>query len=53
MPSGIDTVCVVISDSELKNKKIVMRNKSFMYPDSIIVHPKMAIIATVGRGMDK
>ena len=55
MPSGIDTVCVVISDSELKNKKdrIVKEIKKTCKPDSIVVHPNMALIATVGKGMAK
>lgn len=53
MPSGIDTVCLVISDSELKNKrdKIVDEIKKSCNPDSIVVHPNMALIATVGKGM--
>lgn len=55
MPSGIDSVCVVISDSELKNKrdKIVEEIKRTCSPDSIEVHPNMALIATVGKGMTK
>ena len=55
MPSGIDTVCLVISDSELKNKtEIVLEEiKKICKPDSIDVHPNMAMIATVGRGMAK
>lgn len=55
MPSGIDTVCVVISDSELKNKKdrIVKEIKKSCNPDSILVHPNMALISTVGKGMAK
>lgn len=53
MPCGIDTVCVVISDSELKNKreKIVEEIKRTCNPDNIEVHPNMALIATVGKGM--
>lgn len=53
MPSGIDTVCVVISDSELKNKKdkLVEEIKRTCDPDTIDVHPNMALIATVGKGM--
>lgn len=53
MPSGIDTVCVVISDSELKNKKdrIVKEIQKTCNPDSIVVHPNMALITTVGKGM--
>lgn len=55
MPSGIDTVSLVISDSELKNKteKIVEEIKRSCNPDSIVVHPNMALIATVGKGMAK
>ena len=55
MPSGIDTVCVVISDSELKNKKdrLVEEIKRSCNPDSIDVYPNMALIATVGKGMAK
>ena len=53
MPSGIDSVCVVISDSQLKNKTeiLVEEIKRTCNPDSILVHPNMAIIATVGNGM--
>ena len=53
MPSGIDSVCVVISDSELKNKLdlIVEEIKRSCNPDSVVVHPNMALIATVGTGM--
>ena len=55
MPSGIDSVSVVISDSELKNKKdrIVQEIKRSCDPDSIEIHPNMALIATVGKGMAK
>ena len=53
MPSGIDTVCVVISDSQLKNKTEILVDeiKRTCNPDSILVHPNMALIATVGNGM--
>ncbi|GAA0077862.1 aspartate kinase [Clostridium sp. CTA-5] len=55
MPSGIDTVCLVISDSQLKNKKerILDEIKRTCNPDSIVVHPNMALVATVGKGMAK
>lgn len=55
MPSGIDTVCLVISDSQLKNKKeiVIEEIKRACNPDSIEVHPNLAMIATVGRGMAK
>ena len=53
MPSGIDSVSVVISDSNLKNKTevIVDEIKRSCNPDSIVVYPNMALIATVGTGM--
>ena len=53
MPSGIDSVCVVISDSELKNKLEILVDeiKRSCNPDSVVVHPNMALIATVGAGM--
>ena len=55
MPSGIDTVCLVISDSQLKHKKeaVLAEIKRTCNPDTIEVHPNMAMIATVGRGMAK
>ena len=55
MPSGIDTVCLVISDSQLKHKKesVLEEIKRTCNPDTIEVHPNMAMIATVGRGMAK
>ncbi|ADL52437.1 aspartate kinase [Clostridium cellulovorans] len=53
MPSGIDSMCFVIADSQLKNKKekIVEEIKRQCNPDSIEVYPNMAVIATVGKGM--
>lgn len=55
MPSGIDTVCLVISDSQLKKKtqNVIDEIKRACNPDTIEVHPNMAMIATVGRGMAK
>ncbi len=55
MPSGIDTVCLVISDSQLKKKKeaVLEDIKRTCNPDTIEVHPNMAMVATVGRGMAK
>jgi aspartate kinase len=53
MPSGIDTISLVISDSQLENKldNILKEIQSECAPDSIDVYPNMALIATVGRGM--
>ncbi|MEA4825323.1 MAG: aspartate kinase, partial [Clostridium sp.] len=55
MPSGIDTICVVIEDAQLNNKidKILDEVKRQCNPDSIQVIPNMALIATVGRRMAK
>jgi aspartate kinase len=55
MPSGIDSICLVISDHLLENKldKIIDEIKLQCQPDSIDVYPNMALIATVGRGMSQ
>jgi len=55
MPSSIDSVSLVIADSELGNKmeKIMDEIRIQFNPDSIIVYPNMALIAVVGRGMIK
>jgi aspartate kinase len=53
MPSGIDTVCLVVSSSELEGKleKIVREIELQCRPDTIEVEHGLALIATVGRGM--
>jgi aspartate kinase len=53
MPSGIDTVCLVVSSIELEGKvdKIVREIKLECHPDSVEVEHGIALIATVGRGM--
>lgn len=53
MPTGIDTICVVIADSQLDHKleRVLASIQSELAPDSLVVHPNMALIATVGRGM--
>ncbi|SFQ04249.1 aspartate kinase [Caldicoprobacter faecalis] len=53
MPSGIDTISVVIADSQLDGKleKVIEEIKAQLNPDSVEVHSNMALIATVGRGM--
>jgi aspartate kinase len=52
-PSGIDTMSVVVADSQIKGKidKIKSDIQLACQPDSIDVNPGMALIATVGRGM--
>ncbi|WP_053955248.1 aspartate kinase [Inediibacterium massiliense] len=53
LPSGIDTISIVIEDAYLGNKvnKLVKEIREQCSPDSIEVHPNMALIATVGDGM--
>lgn len=53
MPSGIDTLSLVIADTELENKleSVVQEIKTECRPDAVEVYPNMALIATVGRGM--
>lgn len=55
MPSGIDTVSLVIPDSQLDNKldTIIDDINRQCSPDSIEILPNMALVATVGRGMSK
>jgi aspartate kinase len=53
MPSGIDTLSLVIADRQLDGKleKIIREIKAECAPDSVEVFPNMALVATVGRGM--
>jgi len=53
VPSGIDTLSVVIADTELENKleSVVQEIRTECRPDAVEVYPNMALIATVGRGM--
>lgn len=53
MPSGIDTLSVVIADKELigKQNQVVNEIMQVCDADSVEVHDNMALIATVGRGM--
>lgn len=55
MPSGIDSITLVLSDAKLENKieNIVDDIRKQCAPDSIEVYPNMALIATVGLGMLK
>lgn len=55
MPSGIDSVSLVIEDTELGDKldSILEEIRRQCNPDSLEVHPNMALIATVGKGMNK
>jgi aspartate kinase len=53
MPTGIDTISLVIEDKQLFHKlnKVLAEIKAECRPDSLEVYPNMALIATVGRGM--
>ena len=55
MPSGIDTLSVVISDQQLDNKleTLLAGIRNRCAPDHMDVHRDMALIATVGTGMSK
>lgn len=53
LPTGIDTLCVVLPTSELEPKKdrVVARIRELTSPDSLTILDNMSLIATVGRGM--
>ena len=53
MPTGIDTMCVVLSTSELEpvKEQLTRRIWETTNPDTLTIHDNMGIIATVGRGM--
>ncbi len=53
MPSGIDTVSIVLSKKKINGKleDIIEEMKRRVNPDSLDVYDNMALIATVGRGM--
>lgn len=53
MPSGIDSLSLVIDDNQLEDKldKVLEEIEQKCNPDSLIMHPNMALIAVVGNGM--
>lgn len=55
MPSGIDSVSLVIEDTKLGDKldNILEEIKRQCNPDLLEVYPNMALIATVGKGMNR
>ncbi|OZV14093.1 aspartate kinase [Tissierella sp. P1] len=55
VPTGIDSISVVVSNSELNSKmnKVIEEIRIYCNPDSISCYPNMALIAVVGRGMIK
>ncbi len=52
-PTGIDTMCVVVSGESLApcREQVIARIMEDTEPDTLTIHDSMAIIATVGRGM--
>lgn len=56
LPSGIDTVCVVISQKQLEGGRLqdlLDDIEKRLQPDSIDIYEDMALIATVGLGMSR
>ena len=56
MPSGIDTLSIVINSETLKNglkDKVILRIRESVNPDKVTVIDNVSIIATVGHGMCK
>jgi len=53
IPTGIDTMSVVIADSQLEGKRgaVVDELMAACESDCVEVHDNLALIATVGRGM--
>ena len=53
MPSGIDTMTIVVHEDEFLNKeqKVVSAIHRLSSPDSIEIESDLALIAVVGRGM--
>ena len=53
LPTGIDTMSVVVADKELVTRKdqIIQRIQQACQPDSIEISAGIALIATVGHGM--
>jgi aspartate kinase len=53
MPSGIDTMTVVVHESEFvsKEQQVVSAIHRMAHPDSIEISSDLALIAVVGRGM--
>ena len=55
LPSGIDTMCIVVSTASLENcrAKLLSSLKRAVRPDSIAIEDGLALLAIVGRGMVK
>jgi aspartate kinase len=55
LPSGIDTISIVLSKKKINGKleDILEEMRRRLSPDSLDVYDDMALIATVGRGMNR
>ena len=56
LPSGIDTMSLVIDNEYLKNgvlEEVVEEMRQMVHPDKITLHKNIALVATVGHGMTK
>ncbi len=55
LPSGIDTMSIVIASSELEGRRerILSSMNRAVKPDSIVIDDGLALLAVVGRGMVK
>ncbi len=53
LPSGIDTITVVVSSAELEGKMdaVVADLKRAVRPDALQIYDNLALLAVVGRGM--
>jgi aspartate kinase len=53
LPTGIDTLCVVLETAQLKpvKEQVISRIMELTSPDTVTVSEDMGLIATVGRGM--
>lgn len=53
LPTGIDTMCVILPDADLSQKReqILEQIEENCHPDSVEITNGLALIATVGRGM--
>ena len=53
MPTGVDSMSVVVPQKDLAPHKeeVLQRITELVHPDQITVHERLALIATVGRGM--
>ncbi len=53
IPSSIDSISVIVSNSEINSKldKVIEEIRIYCSPDSIITYPDMSLVAVVGRGM--